>query len=154
MKHIIFGGDGFLGTDLTRRLVERGEKVLILDQNKSEENENYSHNLVDHIILDVTGKDEFNLGSENPPTVRELLSSLIEYVGSHSILLPTPAFAVKGTLALLDRLGIPLMDPEQYAIADETCVLDCKKAKRLLGWAAKDTDKAMLIAAYDDYKRL
>ena len=96
---------------------------------------------------------EFNLGSPNPPTVRELLGGLIKHADSKSILLPTPAFAVKGTLALLDRVGMPLMDPEQYLIADETCVLDCSQAKELIGWEARDDDTAMLIAAYDTYEK-
>ena len=96
---------------------------------------------------------EFNLGSDNPPTVRELLGGLIEHAGSKSILVPTPAFAVKGTLALLDRIAMPLMDPEQYLIADETCVLDCSQAEKLIGWKPTEDDTQMLIAAYDTYEK-
>ena len=44
------------------------------------------------------------------------------------------------------------MDPEQYLIADETCVLDCSKAERELGWTPKDDDTSMLMVAYEDYK--
>ena len=46
------------------------------------------------------------------------------------------------------------MDPEQYLIADETCVLDVTKGKELLGWEPQDSDEAMLLAAYNDYKKL
>ena len=94
----------------------------------------------------------YNLGSANPPTVRELLRSLIREAGSRSPIVPTPAFAVKATLAALDRAGRPLMDPEQYLIADETCVLDCSKAERELGWTPEDDDTSMLLVAYRDYK--
>lgn len=97
--------------------------------------------------------EEFNLGSSNPPTVNELLKSLITHADSRSILIPTPAFAVKFVLELLDRINKPLMDPEQYIIADETCVLDCAKAEKLIGWRAKDSDSDMLISAYDIYMR-
>ncbi len=96
---------------------------------------------------------EFNLGSTNPPTVRELLGGLIDHAGSKSILLPTPAFAVKASLALLDRIGMPLMDPEQYLIADETCVLDCSQAAKMIGWEPSEDDTSMLIAAYDTYEK-
>ena len=96
--------------------------------------------------------ENFNLGSDDPPTVKELLGKLIEEAGSRSRVVPTPAFAVKGTLAALDRIGRPLMDPEQYLIADETCVLDCSKAERLLDWRPKDDDASMLLLAYRDYK--
>ena len=44
------------------------------------------------------------------------------------------------------------MDPEQYWIADETCVLDCSKAQRELDWVPKDDDTSMLLVAYRDYK--
>lgn len=97
--------------------------------------------------------EEFNLGSSEPPTVNLLLKSLIRHAGSRSILIPTPAFAVKFVLEILDRINKPLLDPEQYIIADETCVLDCSKAERLLGWTAKDSDTDMLVSAYDVYKQ-
>lgn len=97
-------------------------------------------------------RENYNLGSANPPTVNELLGTLIREAGSKSLLLPTPAFAVKGTLAMLDRIGMPLMDPEQYLIADESCVLDCSKAKRELGWEPTEDDTSMLVTAWHDYK--
>ena len=96
--------------------------------------------------------ENFNLGSINPPTVNELLGSLIKHANSKSILIPTPAFAVKWVLAALDKVNAPLMDPEQYLIADETCVLDCSKAKEIMDWEPVDGDLEMLIAAYDTYE--
>ncbi len=95
---------------------------------------------------------EYNIGSANPPPVRELLGRLIEEADSRSILLPTPATLVKATLTLLDRLNLPLMDPEQYLIADEYCVLDCSKAERELGWVPGHRDDDMLLAAYREYR--
>ncbi len=96
--------------------------------------------------------EEFNVGSLNPPTVRELLGDLIKEANSKSFLLPTPAPLVKMALAALDVIGKPLMDPEQYLIADETCVLEMSKAKNELDWEPKDTDSDLLIIAYQSYK--
>lgn len=96
--------------------------------------------------------EEYNLGSLNPPTVNELLGTLIKEAGSKSFLLPTPAFLVKFVLEILDRINMPIMDPEQYLIADETCVLDVSKGERQLNWVPKDDDTDMLLAAYRDYK--
>jgi dTDP-glucose 4,6-dehydratase len=95
---------------------------------------------------------EYNLGSDSPPSVRELLGTLIRVAGSRSFLLPTPAWAVKLTLNGFDWLNLPLMDPEQYLIADEYCLLDCSKAKRELGWEPRYRDDDMLLAAYRDYR--
>ncbi|WP_374832412.1 NAD-dependent epimerase/dehydratase family protein [Paenochrobactrum pullorum] len=94
----------------------------------------------------------YNLGSLNPPPVRKLLGDLVKHAGSKSILLPTPAWAVKRTLDFLDWLNKPLMDPEQYLIADEMCVLDVSKGERELGWVPQYRDEDMLIVAYSEYR--
>ena len=95
--------------------------------------------------------EAYNLGSLNPPPVRKLLGDLIRHAGSRSFLLPTPAWAVKRTLDLFDLMNMPIMDPEQYLIADEFCVLDVSKGERDLGWVPQYRDEDMLIAAYDEY---
>lgn len=94
----------------------------------------------------------YNLGSDNPPPVRELLGKLVAEAGSRSILLPTPAPLVKIALNTLDFVNMPLMDPEQYLIADEHCVLDNTALKRDLGWVPQHRDEDMLIAAYRTYR--
>ena len=96
--------------------------------------------------------EAYNLGSSNPPSVRKLLGRLIAEAGSRSVLLPTPGWAVKRTLDALDLVNMPIMDPEQYLIADEECLLDCSKAERELGWKARYSDDDMLVAAYREYR--
>ncbi len=96
--------------------------------------------------------EAYNLGSKNPPSVRVLLGRLIKEAGSKSLLIPTPGWAVKKTLDLLDAVNQPIMDPEQYLIADEECLLDCSKAERELGWLARHSDDDMLVAAYREYR--
>ncbi len=96
--------------------------------------------------------EAYNLGSLNPPPVRRLLGDLVKHAGSKSLLVPTPGWAVKRTLDLLDLLNVPLMDPEQYLIADELCVLDVSKGERDLDWVPQYRDEDMLIAAYSEYR--
>ena len=59
MKHIIFGGDGFLGTELTKILIAKGESVLILDENKSEEFGSYQSDKVSYKKIDVKKAETF-----------------------------------------------------------------------------------------------
>ena len=94
----------------------------------------------------------YNLGSDNPPSVRELLGRLIKDAGSYSILLPTPASLVKMTLNTLDFVNLPIMDPEQYLIADEVCILSTEAAKKDMGWYPQHRDEDMLSAAYKEYR--
>lgn len=97
--------------------------------------------------------EAYNLGSDEPPPVKKLLGDLIKHAGSKSILLPTPASLVKLTLDALDAVNMPIMDPEQYKIADEICILDTSKAKRELGWHPQHRDEDMLLAAYTEYRK-
>ncbi|MGH7931311.1 MAG: NAD-dependent epimerase/dehydratase family protein, partial [Candidatus Binatia bacterium] len=94
---------------------------------------------------------EFNLGSENPPTVRTLLNGLIERVRSRSIPVPTPAPAVKAVLRMLDSMDLSLMVPEQYEIADADYVIDIRHTKTALDWRPKYDDISMFNQAYDDF---
>jgi dTDP-glucose 4,6-dehydratase len=90
----------------------------------------------------------FNLGSANPPTARELIKSIIRYANSRSVLIPTPAPLVKAALWTFDALGLPLMYPEQFRIADADIMLDTSETKRVLGWEPADDDITSMIAAY------
>jgi dTDP-glucose 4,6-dehydratase len=95
----------------------------------------------------------YNLGSLRPPPVRRLLGRLMEAAGSRSRLVPTPAPLVKTTLGALDALNLPLMDPEQYMIADEHCELGMERCRTELDWQPRHGDIDMLIAAYETYRR-
>lgn len=94
---------------------------------------------------------EFNLGSADPPTVRELLSDLIRQAGSRSALIPTPAAPIKGILRLLDRVNLPLLVPEQFEIADQDYVLDIEPTMRLLDWQPRYSDQRMMVEAYQQF---
>lgn len=60
----------------------------------------------------------FNLGSAEPPTTRELLQKIIEHAKSHSRLIPLPAGLLKPVLGAMDAVGLTLLFPEQFGIAD------------------------------------
>lgn len=91
---------------------------------------------------------EFNLGSLNPPTVRELLGEVIRQAGSKSILVPTIAAPAKVLLRALDRVNLPILVPEQFEIADHDFVNDIGSTMRMLDWAPKHSDLDMMVEAY------
>jgi len=96
----------------------------------------------------------YNLGSENPPNVNSLLSSLIESVGSKSKLVKTSPTLIKSALAFLDLVNLSLLYPEQYLIADKDYLLDTSSLKDKFGFTPKFTDIDMIHAAYKDYLNL
>ena len=69
MKHVIFGGDGFLGTELTKKLVAKGEQVLICDLKKTESSGIYESDLVTYIEMDVTKAEQLQQADVNPEDV-------------------------------------------------------------------------------------
>jgi nucleoside-diphosphate-sugar epimerase len=93
----------------------------------------------------------YNLGSMQPPTVRELLQSVITYARSRSILVSTYGGAVKSVLSGLSVVGIELLYKEQYMIADENYLVDIARAQRELDWAPFYTDSDMIIEAFLHY---
>lgn len=94
----------------------------------------------------------YNLGSENSPTVYELMSEFIRRSGSKSRLIRTPGGAVKGVLRLLHLFRVSPMDPEQFEIADLEVALDITATKRDLGWQPLHGDTDLLTAAYQAYR--
>lgn len=96
---------------------------------------------------------EYNLGSANPPTVHDLLSSVIKNVGSHSVLIPTNGKFVKKCLAMLGSLGIELLYKEQYEIADENYLVDINHTTKDLDWQPRFDDTDMLYQAYEYYQQ-
>ena len=94
---------------------------------------------------------EFNLGSADPPTVRELLRDLIRHADSRSLLISTPANLIKATLRLLDRVNYPLLVPEQFEVADNDYVLDIETTLQQLNWRPKHSDRDMMFEAYREF---
>lgn len=96
---------------------------------------------------------ELNLGSENPPKVKDLLRKMVAKTGSKSLVIPTYGKFVKLCLWFFGILGIEIMYKEQYKIADEEYVVDITQAKNILGWQPLEEDADMLIQAYEEYKK-
>ncbi len=97
---------------------------------------------------------EYNLGSNNPPQVRELLRDVIHKNKSHSVLIPTWGRLVKFTLACLGKIGLEIMYKEQYMIADENYLIDISLTKDELGWIPQYSDSDMMQAAFEEYQRI
>jgi nucleoside-diphosphate-sugar epimerase len=99
-------------------------------------------------------RDTFNLGSFQPPTTRQLLQSIIQHAHSKSFLVPIPAKLIKPVLSGLDKVGLTLLYPEQFIIADQNILLDSEKTTRILGWSPSCSDITSMCAAYDNYIKI
>lgn len=95
---------------------------------------------------------EYNLGSKNPPCIRELLRGTILHASSKSFLLPTWGRGVKASLWLLGAMGAEIMYKEQYMIADEEYQLDISRTETELDWHPRYNDGEMIRQAYESYR--
>lgn len=66
MKHVIIGGDGFLGRYLARELVSRGEEVVVCGVSKSDLD---IYETVPFISLDITERSSFEAVSLDPDDI-------------------------------------------------------------------------------------
>ena len=96
---------------------------------------------------------EFNLGSKNPPTVRELLTGLINEADSRSVLVSTPAGLIKRILRVLDKVNLSPLVPEQFEIADEDYIVDISHTESVLDWTPEYGDFDMLLEAYNSFAK-
>jgi dTDP-glucose 4,6-dehydratase len=149
----LISGPGRLGilTNLFR-LVRAGLPVPMIGAGKNRYQMIAVQDCVDAMLAAVEKNlppGPFNLGSAESPTVRELLRGLIKYARSRSIVVPTHSATVKFVLAGLDRVGMTLLYPEQYLIADEDYRLDTSETTAWLDWQPKHRDMDMIRAAYD-----
>jgi dTDP-glucose 4,6-dehydratase len=136
------------------RLIAAGRPVPLIGNGKNRYQMASVHDCVSaalHAVRAGLPAGPFNLGSSNPPMVKDLLNGLIEKVGSRSRLLPTPAGAAKATLALLDFARLTLLYPEQFKIADQDYILDIANTASVLGFTPAYDDRQMLFAAYEEY---
>jgi dTDP-glucose 4,6-dehydratase len=58
---------------------------------------------------------------------------------------------VKATLSLTDRLGLSLLYPEQFAVANLEYVLDTETTKTGLGWEPTKNDVDIIFSAYSSF---
>jgi dTDP-glucose 4,6-dehydratase len=103
------------------------------------------------LALDKKAKGIFNLGSDNPPTVKDLLTNLIRHANSQSKLMHLPQGLATLALNSLYLFRLSPLFPEQYKIASIDYILDTSKAKNQLGWESRYSDQQMMNDAYDYY---
>jgi dTDP-glucose 4,6-dehydratase len=93
----------------------------------------------------------FNLGSNDSPPVRVLLTELCRRAGSRARPLPTPAWLANTGLWGLHALRAAPLSPEQFRLASVDYVLDTSRAAEQLGWRPLHSDAEMLWQAYQSY---
>jgi len=105
MKILVTGGDGFIGRHLVHALLERGDKVNVLDSHITS-TPNYSHENLSRIICDVSDLNE-NLPSDEPNVIVHLASVAIPqlYMENPDLVISPNVFGTNQVCKLAEKCG-------------------------------------------------
>ncbi len=114
------------------------------------------NDVLDACVLAATKEnisgEAFNIGAENVLPMKEQMLALSEKLGAKKIYVSLPAGATKIFLRALHKLNLSPLVPDHFELMDEDVVMDCEKAKKLLGWTPKTSNGDMLWEALLSYK--
>lgn len=99
---------------------------------------------------DSTG-EAFNLGSDDVPTLREMVEGLYEYAGKTPKFFSLSAGILRTLVKILDFLHLSPIEPQHLEIALKDYIFDTTKVKKILGWQPTRTDTESACDTYDWY---
>ena len=101
---------------------------------------------------DGVSGEAFNIGAEDVPSMKEQMRALSEKLGVKKLYVPLPAGLTKKILRALHRMNVSPLVPDHFELMDEDVVMDCEKAKKLLGWTPGTGNVDMLWQALQSYR--
>ena len=135
--------------------IREGRRIYILGKGNNRYQLLAVEDLVDGIVRAATtpeaAGETFNVGATEFGTVREDLGALIAHAGSSSQLQPVPARPAEIALRALERLHLSPLAEWHYKTAHKDSFVDVTKARRLLGWEPRLSNRDALIRTYDWY---
>jgi nucleoside-diphosphate-sugar epimerase len=137
--------------------IKDGKKIPMVGSGKNRYQLLDVDDLVEAIYLLISFKDAkeinetFNIGAEKFKTVQQDLQELFDYAHSGSTILPTPAWLVKKTLFILEKLHLSPLYQWVYETADKDSYVSINRLTKTLNWNPKYSNSQALIKAYQWY---
>ena len=100
-----------------------------------------------------SGCEAFNIGADNTLPWRDEIKELARLTGKSGLVIPVPFALVKPIFKFLDLVGLPLLEKEHYMLMEKDVVMDCSKAKQVLGWKPMKTNVEMLLEVFQWYQQ-
>ncbi len=92
--------------------------------------------------------DTFNIGAENFTTMKEDYQAVLDYAGHGKRIVPLPAAPAIWTLRLLEKMHLSPLYKWVYETAATDSFVAIDKAKRVLGWQPRYSNKEALVRNY------
>lgn len=114
------------------------------------------NDVLDACVLAATKEgvsgEAFNIGADEVFPMKEQMQALLEKLGVKKSPVPLPAGATKIILRALHKFNISPLVPDHFELMDTDVVMDCGKAKQMLGWTPKTSNVDMLWEALQSYR--
>jgi nucleoside-diphosphate-sugar epimerase len=135
--------------------IREGRRIYILGKGHNRYQLLGVEDLVDAIVRAAAApeaaRQTFNVGATEFGTVRSDLQALIGHAGSSSRLQPVPVKPAELALRTLELLHLSPLAEWHYKTAHRDSFVDVSKARRLLGWQPRLSNREALIRTYDWY---
>lgn len=136
--------------------VESGVKIPIIGNGNNRYQLLEVEDLVSAIFLcstlplDVVN-DTFNVGAKEFKTVNKDVGAMLEYAGTGSKIMKTPAKLIKPLLRFFEILNVSPLYKWIYGTADTDSYVSIEKAEKKLGWKPQYSNAQALIRSYQWY---
>jgi nucleoside-diphosphate-sugar epimerase len=135
--------------------IREGRRIYILGKGHNHYQLLAVEDLVDAIVRAATvpeaGGRTFNVGATEFGTVRSDLQALIDHAGSSSRLRPVPVKPAELALRGLELLRLSPLAEWHYKTAHRDSFVDVTRARQILGWQPRLSNRDALIETYDWY---
>ena len=101
------------------------------------------------LAADRPGAETYNIGADNPGTMRETITALTEHAGTGSKVRGLPTGPAAAAMKGLAGAGLVPFAPYHWLLYGESLYFDTTKAKEQLGWSSSKTNGEMLIESYE-----
>lgn len=95
--------------------------------------------------------ESFNIGADDTVPLREQVSQILAKLGKSARIVSIPGGLAKSALIIGYKLGLSKLEPDHIKLMDTDMVMDCSKAKRMLGWSPKKTNVDMILETLQWY---
>ena len=147
-------GIGRLGIfDIFFEWISEGKKVYVIGNGMNKIQFLHSEDLAlcCYLSSKKKGSEIFNIGSRSFSSLKEDLGYLIKHANTGSKVVSLPEWFTINALKLLDFLHLSPLASWHYLTFHKDFYFTNSRAKKILGWEPKYSNKETLVIAYDDY---
>ncbi|CAN5840360.1 NAD-dependent epimerase/dehydratase family protein [soil metagenome] len=145
-------GHGRLGImAILFEFVAEGAPVFVLGGGHNRYQFVHAADLAEATLLaaDRPGPAVYNIGADEPGTMRQTISALVDHAGTGSRVRSLPTGPAATAMRTLAAAGLVPFAPYHWLLYGESLWFDTTKAQTELGWRSSSSNAEMLIESYD-----